>query len=346
MDIKLFSLIRHLQKPGGVTVPQLCKELNVSRATVYRYLEVIQSDELLLPVTSEQRGRYVYYFFDMSDQTVGRNVFENMPLLKDDFFFDKDEKMLIEYIFSHTESTVPVLKSNLKKLHKKMEVLLSFAGHVSNSEDISDNSVIKRRAVRKIDDFNEMPKKSMKDKLPVVSTLCDAVAECKVCIVTYKAINKDEAKTYRFMPLVVFSYQGGIYTIGETDKYDYSCKLAVERILKIEMLDEKFKRKTTIDIPWIMTDPFGLVQIDQFEAEIMIPKDSVERIMDKAWPEKRVRFSSPADDGSVVMTVITSGEFELIRWLRYMGGEVKLLSPSWLVEKLKKSIDALKSMYE
>ena len=95
-----------------------------------------------------------------------------------------------------------------------------------------------------------------------------------------------------------------------------------------------------------MTDPFGLVQIDQFEAEIMIPKDSVERIMDKAWPEKRVRFSSPADDGSVVMTVITSGEFELIRWLRYMGGEVKLLSPSWLVEKLKKSIDALKSMYE
>ena len=116
------------------------------------------------------------------------------------------------------------------------------------------------------------------------------------------------------MPLVVFSYQGGIYTIGETDKYDYSCKLAVERILKIEMLDEKFKRKTTIDIPWIMTDPFGLVQIDQFEAEIMIPKDSVERIMDKAWPEKRVRFSSPSDDGSVVMTVITSGEFELVRW--------------------------------
>ena len=288
----------------------------------YQAVFSIQSDDFFLPVTSELRGRKVYYFFDMGDQTVGRNVFENMPLLKDDFFFDKDEKMLIEYIFSHTESTVPVLKSNLKKLHKKMEVLLSFAGHVSNSEDIFDNSVIKRRSVRKIDDFNDMPKKSIKDKLPVVSTLCDAVAECKVCIVTYKAVNKDEAKT------------------------DYSCKLAVERILKIEMLDEKFKRKTTIDIPWIMTDPFGLVQIDQFEAEIMIPKDSFERIMDKAWPEKRVRFSSPSDDGSVVMTVITSGEFELVRWLRYMGREVKLLSPSWLVEKLKKTIDDLKSLYD
>ena len=63
-------------------------------------------------------------------------------------------------------------------------------------------------------------------------------------------------------------------------------------------------------------------------------------------PEKRVRFSSPSDDGNVVMTVITSGEFELVRWLRYMGKEVKLLSPSWLVEKLKKTIDNLKSLYD
>lgn len=148
------------------------------------------------------------------------------------------------------------------------------------------------------------------------------------------------------MPLVVFTYQGGFYTIGETDKYEYSCKLAIERIENIEVLDEKFRRKTTIDIPWIMTDPFGLVQIDQFEAEILIPKDSVERIMDKDWPGKRVTFSSPSNDDSVIMTVITSGEFELIRWLRYMGEEVKLLSPSWLVEKLKKTIDGLKRQYD
>ena len=348
MNLKLYSLIRYLQKPWGSSIEELENELNISRATVFRYLDTLQ--KMNLPVTNEIRGRKSYYFFDMEDPLIGRNVFENIPYLRDDFFFDKDEKMLIEYVFSNTEATVPTLKKDLQNLHEKMKVLLSFAGHVSDSVDgitpNSEGNVIKHTAVRKISSFNEMPKKSEKNKLAIISTLCDAVAEKKVCVVTYKAVNKNEAKTYRFMPLVVFSYQGGIYTIGETDKYDYSCKLAVERILKIEMLDEKFKRKTSIDIPWIMTDPFGLVQIDQFEAEIMIPKDSVERIMDKAWPEKRVRFSSPADDGSVVMTVITSGEFELIRWLRYMGGEVKLLSPSWLVEKLKKSIDALKSMYE
>lgn len=348
MNIKLYSLIRYLQKPGGVTIKEIEDEINVSRATVFRYLETLQ--EMNLPVTNDIRGRKSYYFFDMSNPFVGKNVFENIPYLRDDFFFDKDEKMLIEYVFSNTEATVPTLKKDLQKLHKKMKVLLSFAGHVSESVDSETSSieenVIKHSSVRRIASFNDMPKKSEKNKLAIISTLCDAVAKKKVCIVTYKAVNKEESKTYRFMPLVVFSYQGGFYTIGETDKYDYTCKLAIERIEKLEMLEETFKRKTDIDIPWIMTDPFGLAQADQFEAEIRIPKDSIQRIKDRDWPSKRVKFSEPAEDGNIIMTVVTAGEFELIRWLRYMGTEARLIKPDWIVEKLKASIHDLNELYK
>ena len=350
MKVELYSLIRYLQRPGGIAVEELQKELNVSRATVFRYLETLQ--EMKLPVTNEIRNRKSYYFFDMSDPFIGRNVFENIPYLRDDFLFDKDEKMLIEYLFANTKATVPTLEKDLDRLHEKMRVLLSFAGHVSdsvydkNKSDDIDDPVIKHKGVRKIASFNEMPKKSEEDKLPIISMLCDAVVQKNVCIVTYKAARNEDAKTYRFMPLVVFSYQGGIYTIGETDKYDYTCKLAVERIEKIEILDEKFKRKTDLNISWIMTDPFGLIQVDQFEAQILIPASSIQRIKDRAWPEKRVSFSDPAADGSVIMTVITSGEFELIRWLRYMGMEVKLLSPDWIVDKLRASIKELVEIYK
>lgn len=140
-------------------------------------------------------------------------LFQHSSKVKDDFFFNKDEKMLIEYVFSNTEATVPTLKKDLLKLHEKMQILLSFAGHVSDSvDDESSNSeenVIKHTAVREIASFNDMPKKSEKNKLSIISTLCDAVAKKKVCIITYRAVNKSESKTYRFMPLVVFSYQGG-----------------------------------------------------------------------------------------------------------------------------------------
>lgn len=350
MHFKLFPLIRYLQRPGGISIEELQVELNISRATVFRYLETLQ--EMNLPVTNEIRNRKSYYFFDMSDPLIGRNVFENIPYLRDDFLFDKDEKMLIEYLFANTKATVPTLDKDLDRLHEKMRVLLSFAGHVSdsvsdkNKSETLDDSVIKYKGVRKIASFNEMPKKSEEDKLPIISMLCDAVVQKNVCIVTYKAAGNENTKTYRFMPLVVFSYQGGIYTIGETDKYDYTCKLAVERIERIEILDEKFNRKTDLDIPWIMTDPFGLIQVDQFEAQILIPASSIQRIKDRVWPEKRVSFSDPAADGSIIMTVITSGEFELIRWLRYMGTEVKLLSPDWIVDKLRASINELVEIYK
>ena len=200
MDVKLLALIRLLQKPNGISINEIGRELNISRATVFRKLNVLQ--QMGFPVTNETWNRKSYYFFDMSNPIIGRNVFENMPYLKSDFFFDKDEKLLIEYIFSNTEATVPMLKKDLQKLHEKMLVLLSFAGHVSDSVDgvtpNSEGNVIKHTSVRKIASFNDMPKKSEKNRLSMISTLCDAVAKKKVCVVTYRAVNKTESKTYRF----------------------------------------------------------------------------------------------------------------------------------------------------
>ena len=181
--------------------------------------------------------------------------------------------------------------------------------------------------------------------MDIISKLCDAVVDKRVCIVTYKALNS-EAKTYPIMPLVVFSYMGGIYSIVETEDSPYTIKLAIERIQSLSVTNKRFERKTDLDIPWIMTDPFGLIQVDQFEAVIKVRKESVENMMAKAWPERRARFSEPAEDGSVTLTIVTSGEFELLRWLRYMGNEVRLLKPEWLVEKLRTSIDELKAGYD
>ena len=37
MNIKLYSLIRYLQRPNGISIDELGKTFNVSRATVFRY---------------------------------------------------------------------------------------------------------------------------------------------------------------------------------------------------------------------------------------------------------------------------------------------------------------------
>ena len=51
MKSKLYFLIRYLKKPRGVTIKEIEDALNVSRATVFRYLDTLQ--EMNFPVTND-----------------------------------------------------------------------------------------------------------------------------------------------------------------------------------------------------------------------------------------------------------------------------------------------------
>ena len=341
LNVKIYALIRYLQSPGGRSVPQLVADMGVSRASIYRYLNLIQ--EMGFPLTSEFRGREAFYFFDMDDPQIGKNIFDNLPLLKDDFLFDKDEKLLIEFLFTNAEGTIPTVSKRIDTLHKKMQTLLSFAGHVSQTEEIVQTKE-DRRGVSVVHSFIDLPKKSEGDKMNIISTLCDAAFSHRVCTVTYRS-NDRTVKTYDIMPLIVFSFQGGIYTICETKKYDYWCKLAVERIDKLEMTEERFERKTNLDVVYTLTDPFGIIQCEQFRVEVQLDRMNAQMLMDRDWPKDRVSFSEPDEYGNVIFSCITSGEFEVLRWLRYMGSGAKLISPPELVEKLKASIKDLEKTY-
>lgn len=342
VNTQILALIRYLQTPAGRSVPQLVKEMGISRASVYRYLITIQ--EMGLPLTSENRGREVFYFFDMNNPLVGKNIFESIPFLKDDFLFDKDEKLLIELLFSNADGTFPALSNRINNLHEKMQTLLSFAGHVSDTERIVQIKT-DRRGVSIVHSFIDLPKKKDGDKMDIITKLCEASFSHRKCTVTYRS-QADTVKTYDIMPLIVFSFQGGIYTIAETEFHDYWCKLAIERIESLEVKSEHFTRKTTLDIEYTLTDPFGIIQCDQFEIKVRVNSTNARYLMDREWPADRVSFSEPDEKGNVIFTCITSGEFEVLRWLRYLGSGAKLIYPPELVGKLKDSIKELCETYD
>lgn len=342
VNFQLYALIRYLQMPGGKTVGNLVSLMGVSRASVYRYLTAVE--DMGFPLTSENRGREVYYFFDMKDSHVARNIFDNLPLLKEDFLFDKDEKLLIEFLFTNAEGSVPILKEKINGLHRKMQTLLSFAGHVADVDE-NEQVSLERRGVSVVHSFMDLPKKSESDKMEIISTLCDAVQNHTVCNVEYKS-TEGTTKQYDIMPLIVFSYYGGIYTVVETRNHNYWSKLAIEKIVSLTPLTEHFERKTSFDLEYSLSDPFGLIQGDQFEIEVLLDETNAKYLMEREWPTNRVFFSKPDTNGFVHFKCITSGEFELLRWLRYMGKGVKLISPKRLVEKLKYSIAELAEQYD
>ena len=120
----------------------------------------------------------------------------------------------------------------------------------------------------------------------------------------------------------------------------------MERIEKLEKTDEKFERKTTLDVAYTLTDPFGIIQCDQFRIEVLLDKTNAQMLKDREWPEDRVSSSEPDENGNVIFRCVSSGEFEVLHWLRCLGSGAKLLSPPELVEKLKASIRDLEKTYQ
>ena len=341
VNFQLYALIRYLQAPGGKTVGNLVSLMGVSRASVYRYLRAVEA--MGFPLISETRGREVYYFFDMEDSHIARNIFDNLPLLKDDFYFDNDEKLLIEFLFTNAENSVPILKDRINGLHRKMQTLLSFAGHVADVDE-NEQVSIERLAVSVVHSFLDLPKKSESDKTQIIFMLCDAVRRHTVCSVVYK-LTEDRTECYDIMPLTVFSWYGGTYTVVETREQDCWLKLAVERIESLTVLEEHFERKTGFDLEYSLCDPFGLERKEPFEIEVLLDEPNAMSLIERQWPQDRVSFSEPDSDGLVHFKCVTRGESEVLRWLRYMGNGARLISPEWLVIELKCSIENLETRY-
>ena len=86
------------------------------------------------------------------------------------------------------------IKDRISELHKKMQTLLSFAGHVADVDDTRQVS-LERKGVSVVHSFMDLPKKSESDKMEIISTLCDAAQSHRVCSVTYRSAN-DTQKQY------------------------------------------------------------------------------------------------------------------------------------------------------
>lgn len=106
-----------------------------------------------------------------------------------------------------------------------------------------------------------------------------------------------------------------------------------------------------------LTDPFGIVQGDQFTATIGFSTHLSPYIISRQWPESRIvkykdsdgteHLYERLDNGKCIMNIITSSDFELIRYLRALGKDAVLISTDkkGLREKIIKSSEDLVKVY-
>ena len=326
--IKILKAIDLLSRPQGTTVAQLEKELGVTRRSVYRLFETL--DELGFP-------RYEEELLGEKEKRwrLQEDYLHKLPNLRiPDMRLNARELMVLylllasDRVFSGT-AVEPVLSSIREKLASIMPSSYLSAAQSDRVESLFAAGTLHPALYQGKDE--------------IIERLLDAVAERKVCTVTYEALGTGGSKSYSVHPLRLFQHDGGLYLFVLIPKHDSIRILSVERISDISISAEVFAEPESFDPDHILSHTFDLTLDDPVSVKIRFSERAARRVRNRRW--SATQHVSEHHDGSLTLEMTTSGSDDIVRWVLGFAGEAEIIEPSWLRTRVAEAISSLSNTY-
>jgi predicted DNA-binding transcriptional regulator YafY len=165
----------------------------------------------------------------------------------------------------------------------------------------------------------------------VTRRLFDAVRDRRVIEMRYFSAASNRAKSYHVHPYRLTLAQGGLYLIGWVPAYDGFRTFAVERIERLSVGDETFRR--TRDLP---ADIFGGSMgvfwgppervVVEFDAAIAA------HVRGRVWHESQEIVE--LEGGRLHVTLRVTNDWALRSWILGFGASARVIEPQALAESL------------
>jgi predicted DNA-binding transcriptional regulator YafY len=186
------------------------------------------------------------------------------------------------------------------------------------------------------------PAKFAKDysgKEKTIEELTGSMLQNRTCKIRYHSFTDDRIKSFRIDPLHFFEHQGGLYLFARATAFDEIRTLAVERIQEITITTSPFKYPPDFDPEEEMESAFDLVAGDRIRVKIWFSKDQARYIRERKW--SRTQEIKDQKDGSIILSMDTSGWYDVKRWVLSYGSSARVLEPKGLKEEIKKEAAAM-----
>jgi predicted DNA-binding transcriptional regulator YafY len=154
-----------------------------------------------------------------------------------------------------------------------------------------------------------------------------AILERKTCWIRYTSFSGEEIreKSFEINPLHFFERDGGLYVFVVVPYYNHIRLLAVERIKSVERTDRSFPWPDDFNPEELLKKAFGVYWDDPLTARIRFSPSQARYIRERSWAENQ--SIEEQDDGSIVLTLETSGRWDVKKWVLSFGAEAELLEP-------------------
>lgn len=159
---------------------------------------------------------------------------------------------------------------------------------------------------------------------PTIGKLIEAMENHQVCLLRYKAAGRDLIRGHRFAPRRVACMNQALYILGAilTDRnaVKHFANFAIHRIKRCVLTDERFD----VEFPETGGNTFGLPWHEPRDYQIRFNAGkAADYVSERIWADEQKLEYQP--DGSVILSITTRSEPELLAWVRSFGEEATLV---------------------
>ena len=155
-----------------------------------------------------------------------------------------------------------------------------------------------------------------------------------------KEILRGDGEIYELSPYALLWNEDFYYVVGWSDKHNNVSVFRVDRLYHPEILDEKaFKRPNDFDLDDYSTPIFDMYEgYDRVPVKLEVKNELAKYIVDRFGTKIETKQTS---DDYFITTVEVSLSPPFYAWVFQFGGDMKILSPKYAVNEIKKMANAI-----
>lgn len=297
--INILKIINLIESRKYPDVKTLALECEVSERSIYRYLNIINT--LVTVVFDREKGGYR---FEPPD---ARKV---IPL-------EPNELALIAALKDLTSQIGSPVKETFQNIMSKF---------ISIRQDFPSSHLM-------------LSPLSVSIKRDVFEQISRAIKDSRRISIKYHAINTDEVTRRKVDPLGLFFYDGIWFLYAYCHLRKGYRWFALDRIIALRILKERFKRPEALKIEDFLQDAFRFWQEDRGNVEVTVIflKPIADIIKRKSsWHPTEQREILPTGDVQLTFNLSSTREIKwwIYSWLPY----VKVVRPETLKDEIRKEL--------
>ena len=152
------------------------------------------------------------------------------------------------------------------------------------------------------------------------------------CLLKYHSFYDEQYKEMKIDPLHFFENKGGIYILSKKTETNEIRTLAVERIIDIQGTQRNFNYPEDIKPEKILDSLFDIIADKQFYVQVWFSKNQARYIKERSW--SCTQKITENKDGSIIISMTTSGWLDIKRWILSYGADAKVLKPQKMIDEI------------